>query len=151
LADLDRAREEVVVQRAPDGKEWALRVLVADAGTDAGPRIDAAGEAAAVELVARPPAGGEDDPGAAGTSLGTLAVCPRKYWLQEQGREQSPRGNGVSKEIGTEVHELLAGTLVEGSAEAMRLAEVFRRSALGKRSAAASRVEREFDFVIAVE
>src|SRR5262249_46051415 len=58
---------------------------------------------------------------------------------------------GASKEIGTEVHELLAGIIKEGSAEATRLAEVFRRSALGKRSAAASKIEREFDFVMAVE
>jgi ATP-dependent exoDNAse (exonuclease V) beta subunit len=151
LADLERARDEVVAQRAPDGKEWALRVLVADAGTDAGPRIESATEAAVVELVERPAIAEQYDSGATVTSLGTFAVCPRKFWLQAQGREQAPRGNGASKEIGTEVHELLAGTLAEGSAEATRLAEVFRRSALGKRSAAASRVEREFDFVMAVE
>ncbi len=50
------------------------------------------------------------------------------------------------------MHALLAGAPVEApDAEAARLAEVFRKSALGKRAAAADRVEREFDFLMEVE
>lgn len=106
---------------------------------------------APIELMIAPAVGERYDSGVTVTSLGTFAVCPRKYWLTAQGLDTTPRGNGGSKEVGTEVHELLAGTVTSGSAEATRLAEVFRRSALGKRSAAASRLEREFDFVLAVE
>jgi ATP-dependent exoDNAse (exonuclease V) beta subunit len=140
--DLERPRDEMV-------GEW--RVLVADTGTQTESPIEAAAVTAAVELVAAPAVAERYDSGATVTSLGTFAVCPRKYWLSAQGLDRAPGRNGASKEIGTEVHELLAGTRASGSAEAMRLAEVFRRSALGRRSAAASRVEREFDFVMAVE
>jgi CRISPR/Cas system-associated exonuclease Cas4 (RecB family) len=57
-----------------------------------------------------------------------------------------------ASELGTQVHALLAGTAVaEPDAEAERLAEVFRKGPLGRRLAQATRVEREFDFLLAVE
>jgi ATP-dependent exoDNAse (exonuclease V) beta subunit len=140
--DLERPRDEIA-------GEW--RVLVADTGTDAGPPLEAAVESAPVERIAPPALAGQYDSGATVTAIGTFAVCPRKYWLTARGVDTAVRANGVSKEMGTEVHELLAGTLQTGSAEALRLADVFRRSPLGKRAAAASRMEREFDFVMAVD
>jgi ATP-dependent helicase/nuclease subunit A len=54
-------------------------------------------------------------------------------------------------ELGTEVHELLAGFRTEACPDAVRLADVFRRSSLAQRALRATRVEREFDFVLAVE
>lgn len=128
-----------------------VRVLITDRGTDAGSPIEAADEVAPVERIAPPALAEQHDTGVTVTSLGAYAVCPRKYWLNTQGLDTAARGNGGSKELGTEVHELLAGTAAQGTAEAVRLADVFHRSALGKRAAAAAKVEREFDFVMAVE
>jgi RecB family exonuclease len=46
------------------------------------------------------------------------------------------------------VHDLLADfPVTEPGAEALRLVEVFRQSALGRQLAQATRVEREFDFL----
>ena len=57
-----------------------------------------------------------------------------------------------ASERGTQVHALLAGMPVPSpEPEALRLAGVFRQSPLGKRAARATRIEREFDFLIAVE
>jgi CRISPR/Cas system-associated exonuclease Cas4 (RecB family) len=55
-------------------------------------------------------------------------------------------------EFGTAVHAFLAGEPADrGSAEALDLVQRFRASELGRRIARASRVEREFDFVMAIE
>jgi CRISPR/Cas system-associated exonuclease Cas4 (RecB family) len=55
-------------------------------------------------------------------------------------------------ELGSQVHALLAGVPVANpDAEAVRLANVFRQSAMGRRAATAVRSEREFDFLLAVE
>jgi ATP-dependent exoDNAse (exonuclease V) beta subunit len=140
--DLETPRDELV-----DG----VRVRIIDRGTEPGPRIETADEAAPVEIIAGPAVSEQYDSGATVTALGAFSICPRKYWLTGQGIDAAPRGNGASKEIGTEVHELLAGTLAKGSPEAERLADVFRRSPLGKRVAAAPKVEREFDFAMAIE
>jgi len=57
-----------------------------------------------------------------------------------------------ANEFGIQTHALLAGAEVGNShPEAHRLAEAFRSSALGRRAARATRVEREFDFLLAVE
>jgi ATP-dependent exoDNAse (exonuclease V) beta subunit len=127
------------------------RVRITDRGTDAGARIETTEEVATVALIPPPSVADQYDSGATVTSLGKFAICPRQYWLSGQGIEAAPGGNGGSKEIGTEVHELLAGTLAKGSPEAERLADVFRRSPLGKRAAASPKLEREFDFAMAVE
>ena len=55
-------------------------------------------------------------------------------------------------ELGSQVHALLAGSPAGDIApEARRLAEVFLQSPLGRRAARATRVAREFDFVMALE
>jgi ATP-dependent helicase/nuclease subunit A len=148
---LDGTRDEISINRAPDGKEWRLRVIVAERGTDAGERILVDEPQRDVQSVARPGVTGQYDSGATVTDLGVFAACPRKYWLTRTVGDVAHRGNGASKEVGTEVHQILAGIAVEASAEAKRLAEVFRRGDLGQRAERASRREREFDFVIAVE
>jgi ATP-dependent exoDNAse (exonuclease V) beta subunit len=54
--------------------------------------------------------------------------------------------------LGTQVHDLLAGLDVPDAApEALELAARFRASDLGRRAAAASRAEREFDFLFEAE
>ncbi len=151
--DLDRPRHERVTRQAPDGREWTLRVTVADRGTEAGAPVAAPELAPAVEEVMLPALSEQYDSGATVTDLGTFAACPRKYWLGRNGAggQFAELPQGGSKELGTEVHEILAGTAVAPSAEALRLAEVFRRSELGRRAERAGRRELEFDFVIAVE
>jgi CRISPR/Cas system-associated exonuclease Cas4 (RecB family) len=71
-----------------------------------------------------------------------------------EGRLRQPPGTGdelPAGEFGTQVHVLLAGGAVaQPDSEALRLAEVFRQSPLGRRVARASRVEREFDFLMSV-
>lgn len=95
------------------------------------------------------------------TALAKFANCPRAYYLGEHlGFEGRPRGAAEmaeadalsAAEFGSQVHALLAGAaLAEADPEAVRLAETFRQSPLGKRAARASRIEREFDFLMAVE
>ncbi|HEY2014330.1 MAG TPA: PD-(D/E)XK nuclease family protein, partial [Bryobacteraceae bacterium] len=94
-----------------------------------------------------------------------FASCPRKYYLSRYlGFVASPRkpedaelisgepADLSASEFGTQVHKLLAGIeVLIPDPEAVRLAGVFRQSALGRRVAKASRVEREFDFLMAVE
>src|SRR6185295_10172336 len=53
-------------------------------------------------------------------------------------------------EFGLEVHRALAGDAVL-SKEALELAERFRQSELGLRADRATRVEREFDFAVAID
>ena len=65
---------------------------------------------------------------------------------------QEPDGDLPAGELGSQVHALLAGSeMASPDPQAVRLAQVFRESALGKRVARAARAEREFDFLMAVE
>ena len=99
------------------------------------------------------------------TSLAVFADCPRKYYLQRyigwNGRRPSKfdpedlpeddEGNESAAELGSAVHEILAGKPGSYSAESQRLADVFVTSDLGTRAATASRVEREWDFIVDIE
>jgi CRISPR/Cas system-associated exonuclease Cas4 (RecB family) len=92
-----------------------------------------------------------------------FANCPRQYYLghylglegrpRKPAEEQAEEVGGISaSELGTQVHALLAGKpLAEPDEEALRLAGVFRQSPLARRVERATRVEREFDFLMAVE
>lgn len=104
------------------------------------------------------------------TSLARFDSCPRRYWLGSEIRwplqaarprsaadllereDNDDEGPIRGMELGSEVHALLAGERVaDPSAEALRLAAVFRDSALGRQAAAARRTEREYDFLAAIE
>ncbi len=152
---LEGNRDETV-----DFEGWKLRLLLTDRAPEliAAPPAEAAADAE-VELLPRPEAGGQHDAAATVTALSTFAACPRKYYLGGYlgfGREGGARdgaGGGISAaELGSQVHALLAGMAQEGAdPEAARLAAVFQKSRLGRRAAWAGRIEREFDFVLAVE
>jgi CRISPR/Cas system-associated exonuclease Cas4 (RecB family) len=115
----------------------------------------------AIELLPPPEVTEQQNSNAAVTELEVFANCPRQYYLKHYlGFEGRPRklaeademGGLSAGELGTQVHALLSGKPVrEPDEEALRLAEVFRQSPLGRRVARASRVEREFDFLMAVE
>jgi ATP-dependent helicase/nuclease subunit A len=173
---LDSPRDEVLSLAAPDGREWKLRVLVTGGGTDAfvcQPEVVenrlAGGSACptkdTVEWLAPPQADGQHDANATVTAVAAFAKCPREYYLGLylgfEGRPapgRSSEGTAASPmEFGTRVHALLAGNTpatrspAPPDVKAMAMAEVFKQSALGRRVARASRVEREFDFLMAVD
>jgi ATP-dependent exoDNAse (exonuclease V) beta subunit len=116
-------------------------------------------EASYVEPVPRPAPGDSFDTAVNVTALAVFGECPRKYYLERylgwggvrKGRfdaeldREIPEESGA--ELGSEVHEILAGRPGTYSDEAEQLAEVFRRSALGQRAAAASRSAREWEFI----
>jgi RecB family exonuclease len=114
-----------------------------------------------MELLSPPEVTEQQNSNAAVTDLVAFANCPRQYYLGHylgfEGRPRKPEeteevGGLSAGELGTQVHELLAGKPVrEPDEEALRLAEVFRQSPLRHRLERASRVEREFDFLMAVE
>lgn len=154
--------DEVVSCLAPDGKEWRLRVRAVANPPDQG-SAPARGLAELaerpVEWLARPAVVGQQDGNATVTAVACFASCPRQYFLRHYvGFEKRRAADGGSvgplaaSDLGTQVHALLAGTAMPDAApEAVRLAKVFAQSALGKRLERATRVEREFDFLLAVE
>ncbi len=105
---------------------------------------------------------GQHDSSAAVTDVAQFAACPRKYYLARYlGLTPEPRGPGTWEiagrrpaqpaiELGLQAHKALAGQPAE-SGEAKELARRFEESELGQRAARAKRVEREFDFLLAVE
>jgi CRISPR/Cas system-associated exonuclease Cas4 (RecB family) len=106
------------------------------------------------------------------TSLAVFAGCPRKYYLQRYvgwntGRfrrfdpeslpEDDTDTDGSSSqspdaaELGSLVHEVLAGKVGPHPAEAHKLANVFLDSDLGRRAASSTRVAREWDFIADID
>jgi ATP-dependent exoDNAse (exonuclease V) beta subunit len=149
-------RDEVVPRAAPDGREWSLRLLVTDRAPEllTRPRVDRGEE---VEYLDRPAVSGQQDGNATVTGLLAFANCPRAYYLGhylglEVERNGASSGGISAADLGSQTHALLAGeALPDADPEAIRLAEVFRQSPLGRRAAQSRRVEREFDFLMAVE
>jgi ATP-dependent exoDNAse (exonuclease V) beta subunit len=161
---LDTNRDELLSCSAPDGKPWSLRLLV----TDRLPELPLVGQAFRpvnpedkVELLSPPEVTEQQNSNATVTDLVAFANCPRQYYLGHYlGLEGRPRkleqveevGGLSASELGTQVHALLAGKpLAEPDEEAQRLERVFRQSPLARRVERATRVEREFDFLMAVE
>jgi ATP-dependent helicase/nuclease subunit A len=119
----------------------------------------------------RPAIAGQYDSAVTVTSLAVFADCPRKYYLQryigwnggtsskfdpadlseEDLPEQEDDADETAADLGSSVHEILAGKPGSYSAEASRLADVFLKSDLGMRAASASRSEREWNFIVDVE
>jgi ATP-dependent exoDNAse (exonuclease V) beta subunit len=145
---------------APDGKQWKARILMSQAAPELLTRERAPEKEITVQMAAHPVVEEQQDSNATVTALALFAACPRKYFLNRylgfEGRV-ARRSEGASPaeldagELGTQVHALLAGVAVAlPDPEAVRLAEVFRQSPLGKRAANAVRIEREFDFLLAI-
>ncbi len=161
--DTEAPRDEVLAFAAPDGKAWKLRVqAAADPPAPLPPRaLRVEPVDRPVEWLAPPAVESQQDGNASVTAVARFATCPRKYYLQDYlgflGRQPElpvagARGSLPANELGTQVHDLLASLPVPDAApEALRLAKVFSQSSLGRRLERASRVEREFDFLLAVE
>jgi ATP-dependent exoDNAse (exonuclease V) beta subunit len=161
--DLAQTRDEVQTMVAPDGEEWKLRVVVTDRvpeGTlSARTEMRAPTAAREAEILPAAPVVERQESNATVTAVAKFASCQRAYYLGNylgfEGRPrrlEEPDGKLPAGEVGNQVHALLAGSeVVSPDAQAVRLAQVFRESALGKRVERAARVEREFDFLMAVE
>jgi ATP-dependent exoDNAse (exonuclease V) beta subunit len=167
LLDPDQPGERTLERVTPDGESWKLRVSVdADAGqpirrpTPEASRIASTAPEPA-ELLPPPAVTGQFDGNVTVTALGHFARCPRAYYLGEylwfkskprKTAESVAGGTLAASELGDEVHALLAGKPVDDpDPQAVRLAETFRKSPLGRRVERATRVEREFDFLMAVD
>jgi CRISPR/Cas system-associated exonuclease Cas4 (RecB family) len=117
--------------------------------------------AASREFLPLPELSGQYESNATVTALAKFAKCPRAYYLSHYlGFEGKPRKTPESaageaptaSELGNQVHQLLAGIAVaDPHPQALRLAETFRKGPLGRRVERATRVEREFDFLMAVD
>jgi ATP-dependent helicase/nuclease subunit A len=147
-------------ERRPEGT-WKLRVQVAHEAPELirARTVEEAREE--IEYLAPPEITGQQDTNATVTALARFAACPRQYFLAQylgyEGRERrleeaAEDGDLTAGEFGSQVHELLAGKAVpDPHAEALRLAEVFLQGPLGRRAARANRIEREFDFLMALD
>jgi ATP-dependent helicase/nuclease subunit A len=158
--------DKCVMFPAQDGMEWPLRILVADRPPELrlapAPKSEP-GATVEMDWLPAPEIDGQHDGNATATGLAEFARCPRRYFLAHyigfEGRQRARREEAdgdrelPAGEFGTQVHELLAEKRpAEGAdPEAVRLAEVFRNGRLGRRLASATRVEREFDFLLAID
>ena len=113
------------------------------------PQLSLALEPEAPERIAPPIVSGQYDSAASVTSIALFADCPRRYYLARYLGWEPVVDSG---EFGKQVHGLLAGGPREGLPEdAQALADQFESSDLGRRVATATPVEREFDFLLAIE
>ncbi len=131
---------------------------------DSGRRVAAGGDPPLAVTVQKPEVQGQYDSAVPVTSVALAAADPMAY-LRERFlglRAAAPDWEGEGEEmdwgaldagaLGTQVHELLAGkTVAAPDPEALELAARFTGGEWGKRAARASRSEREFDFLLAVE
>ncbi len=122
-----------------------------------------AGAAAPLHLD-RPALTGQHDSTVTVTAVALFQACPRRYFLQRYLGWPPASGSGLrllevesdapadAGELGRQVHALLAG-LGGGPVdpEAIELADRFRTSELGRRASRASRIEREFDFLMELD
>ncbi len=156
--DYETERDEVMEFLSPSGEPWSLRLLSTSAAPEplAAP-MQAELSAAEPVVLERPAIVDQYDGNANVTAVNAFAVCPRRYYLSHYLRlpaagVRSGGGAGSSAEFGLQVHALRAGQQPENAApEALELAARFHAGALGQRVARAARVEREFDFLLAVE
>jgi ATP-dependent helicase/nuclease subunit A len=162
LLDVGHPGESIHERTTPEGESWQFRLRVANEVEDVrqAVRLPATGQSSPVELLAPPEVIGQFDTNATVTALAKFAKCPREYYLSQylgfEGKVWKP-GPGeeeglTASELGTQVHALLAGMPVDDpDPQAVRLAETFRKGPLGRRVEHAIRVEREFDFLMAVD
>ena len=122
---------------------------------------------AGIITIARPEVVAQHDTAVNVTSLAIFADCPRKYYLQryigwngraisiddeDLGADNGDSADDVSAaDLGSAVHEILAGKPGEYPEEAQRLANVFLQSELGAHASTASQSAREWDFIVDID
>jgi ATP-dependent helicase/nuclease subunit A len=121
-------------------------------------------ERAGIVTIRRPVVTDQHESAVNVTSLAVFADCPRKYYLQRfigwNGRrfteeferpDTEDEADLSAADLGSAVHEILAGKTDSFPEEAHRLADVFRLSDLGMRAAASHESGREWDFIIEID
>jgi ATP-dependent helicase/nuclease subunit A len=93
---------------------------------------------------------GQYDSAAAVTAIAAFQACPRKYFLSTITTGEIRGGEGGGIATGLAAHRILAGEVIDVP-EAEALARVFSESDLGLRAKNASRIEREFDFLLNID
>jgi ATP-dependent helicase/nuclease subunit A len=140
---------------------FPLRVLCTAERPQRAPRAEVAESRELAIRVPRPAMTDQHDSNATVTAVTMFDNCPRRWFLASC--QPLPNGRGSETllqsrdhqgavEIGLQVHALLAGTpLPDAAPESLEMADRFHRSPLGRRAARATRIEREYDFLLAVE
>jgi ATP-dependent exoDNAse (exonuclease V) beta subunit len=160
---MTRARDRLFLSYADRGRPSNWRKLVETAipeVTCADHVIDAANTGAGADRplkdppeareIEHPVITGQYDSASAVTAITGFHACPRKYLLSSIAKPANRRRGSGGIETGLAVHRILAGEEDE-STEAAELATRFRSSEWGQRAARATRVEREFDFLLYIE
>jgi len=114
-----------------------------------------------IAVIPRPAVNEQYDTAVNVTSLSAFAQCPRRYYIERYvGWSGGAKRGATAKadpdeipaaEMGTLVHEILAGKAGQYAEAAQALAAVFERSELARRAAGASRCEREWDFISEID
>jgi ATP-dependent exoDNAse (exonuclease V) beta subunit len=148
-----RARDRLILSHAESKSSSPWRKLAESVPETAAPPLEPADAKFAisgtVDDVLHPPmVSGQYDSAVAVTSVAMFQACPRRYYLSRYlGLEPTADRPGTGAiELGLSVHSALAGEEIEFT-EATELAARFRSSDLGRRAEAATRIEREFDFL----
>jgi len=151
---MTRAQDRLIQSHAESKRSSSWRKLaesvIPESATPALEPADARSAIAGIAEDVLDPAvvSGQYDSAVAVISVAMFQACPRRYYLSRYlGLEPTPDRPGTGAiELGLDVHSALAGEAVD-SAEARALAARFQSSDLGRRAEAATRVEREFDFL----
>jgi len=154
---------QILTTITSEGVTFPVEARIMDAEPDDFTTADSAWQTQPViEVVPRPVLRDQHDSAVNVTSLAVFAACPRKYYIERYvgwngsrrrsfDPEELPSDKGTpAAELGSEVHEILAGKPGPHSAEAETLARVFSQSSLGRRAAASARQEREWEFIIEI-
>jgi ATP-dependent exoDNAse (exonuclease V) beta subunit len=163
--DLRTPQQRVQRTEAPDGESFSLRILATDQPPPAPVRSELECGPPPIPRLLRPEVRGQHDFGTNVTSVALFSHCPRRYYLErylgwssgarrnlKRFAADEPDDKSAASQFGLEVHAMLAGQEVTQPAqEARKLVDAFQASELGRRAARASRIEREFDFLMAVE
>ena len=170
--DLTAPHRKVQPVTAPDGDSFSVRVIATSTALQPARTNAPAVPPEPVEFVSKPARTDQHDSTASVTSIALFAHCPRRYYLgrylgwqpggarmvidaeaeEDEDRDRPGDDELDASEFGSQVHALLAGQKIEDAApEALRLAEIFRASDIGRRAARSSRLEREFDFLMDLE
>ena len=154
---MTRAQDRLILSHAERKRSSPWQKLAESVVPESAPPPESGASAAAAAVIAEevldpPVVSGQYDSAVAVTSVAMFQACPRRYYLSRYlGLEPTPDRPGTGAiELGLNVHAALAGEEIE-SAEANELAARFRSSDLGRRAEAATRIEREFDFLFEID
>jgi ATP-dependent helicase/nuclease subunit A len=148
---------------APTGERFYARVLYTATAPGMAQRGLGFDAPADIPELARPRVTGQYDSAVNVTSVALFAKDPQRYYTERYlGWQTRPRRRLAdietdiedrlpASELGSQVHALLAGMDVETpDIRASKMAETFRRSELGRHAERATRIEREFGFLVEI-